>query len=57
MFGGYLSLIALGADWYQLLTCRASPFAIASSADIQCAKKCGDCKISVGESRYVVFIS
>ena len=55
--GGCLSLIALGAAGYPLLTCRANPFVIARSADIQCAKECGDYKISDGELRYVAFIS
>ena len=57
MFDGYLSLILLGAAGYQLLTCRYNPFAIARSADIQCAKECGVCKISVGELIYIAFIS
>ena len=49
--------MALGAAGYQLLTCLASPFAISRSADIQFAKECGECKISVGELRYVALIS
>ena len=49
--------MALGAAGYQLLTCLANHFAVTRSADIQCGKECGDCKISVGELSYVAFIS